>query len=304
VSVRPRGAHRAPGALRTPLSKPRTRRARMRAVAGAGALLTVMTVPLAAGASAFAAEPQPASASAAEPVGVTRAAERQAGASSGASLDESAFGQKIADSAARKAAAAAAADAAQQAQVAADQAAAQQAADAAAQAAAQIAAQQAAAQAAAAQAAADQARAAAAEAASRSAVRASGWVSPVAGGYQLTAGFGDGGSHWSSGHHTGQDFAVPIGTPVHAVGDGTVISAGLAGPYGNRIQVRHGDGTVTTYNHLSRIVVAGGPVSAGQVIGLSGNTGNTTGPHLHFEVLIGGAFTNPLTWLRNHGVGV
>ena len=178
--------------------------------------------------------------------------------------------------------------------MAADLAAAQQAADAAAQAAAQQAAQ----------AAADQARAAAADAASRSAVRASGWVSPIAGGYQLTAGFGQGGSRWSSGYHTGQDFAVPIGTPVHAVGNGTVISAGPAGAYGNRIQVRHGDGTVTTYNHLSRIVVGGGPVSAGQVIGLSGNTGNTTGPHLHFEVLIGGAFTNPLTWLRNHGVGV
>ena len=121
--------------------------------------------------------------------------------------------------------------------------------------------------------------------ASRAALR-SEVVRPVSGGYHLTARFGDSSSRWGSGRHTGLDFACSVGTPVHAVADGVVISAGYSGAYGNRIEVRHADGTVTTYNHLSRIEVHGGSVKAGRVIGLVGVTGNTTGAHLHFEVVV------------------
>ncbi|HYN75146.1 MAG TPA: M23 family metallopeptidase [Candidatus Limnocylindria bacterium] len=133
--------------------------------------------------------------------------------------------------------------------------------------------------------------------ASRSALR-SAVIRPVAGGYRLTAGFGDRSGLWGSGRHTGQDFACPVGTSVHAVADGIVIAAGFDGAYGNRIEVRHADGTVTTYNHLSSISVPGGRVRAGDVIGRVGSTGNTTGAHLHFEVLQGGSLVDPARWLR------
>jgi murein DD-endopeptidase MepM/ murein hydrolase activator NlpD len=88
--------------------------------------------------------------------------------------------------------------------------------------------------------------------------------------------------------HTGVDFAVPMGTPVKAVADGEIIFAGWAGGYGNAIQVLHGgaDKISTTYNHLSQILIRSGPVKKNQVIGKVGSTGNSTGPHLHFEVRV------------------
>jgi murein DD-endopeptidase MepM/ murein hydrolase activator NlpD len=132
--------------------------------------------------------------------------------------------------------------------------------------------------------------------ASRAALR-SDVVRPVSGGYHLTARFGDNSSRWGSGRHTGLDFACSVGTPVHAVADGIVTSAGFSGAYGNRIEVTHADGTVTTYNHLSRIEVHSGSVKAGEVIGLVGVTGNTTGAHLHFEVMVGGSYVDPEHWL-------
>jgi murein DD-endopeptidase MepM/ murein hydrolase activator NlpD len=132
--------------------------------------------------------------------------------------------------------------------------------------------------------------------ASRAALR-SAVVRPVAGGYHLTARFGDSSSRWGSGRHTGLDFACSVGTPVHAVADGVVVSAAYSGAYGNRIEIRHADGTVTTYNHLSHIEVHGGSVKAGRVIGLVGSTGNTTGAHLHFEVMQGGSYVDPEHWL-------
>ncbi len=97
--------------------------------------------------------------------------------------------------------------------------------------------------------------------------------------------------------HAGTDFGSPCGTPVRAASDGSVVSAGWAGGYGNRIIVSHGSGTATTYNHLSRYAVRGGSVSRGQVIGYVGTTGSSTGCHLHFEVRINGTPVNPMGYL-------
>jgi murein DD-endopeptidase MepM/ murein hydrolase activator NlpD len=131
--------------------------------------------------------------------------------------------------------------------------------------------------------------------------------------YMLTAGFGDSGARWVS-LHTGQDFAVPTGTKVVAVTDGTVIEANYAGAFGNRIVIQHPDGSETWYCHLSVIKVRSGKVAAGQIIALSGDTGNSTGPHLHFEYHppgqadpmngVPGASTavNPIPFLRSHGL--
>ncbi|MYS79950.1 transglycosylase family protein [Embleya scabrispora] len=138
--------------------------------------------------------------------------------------------------------------------------------------------------------------------------KASGsYVAPVSGA-TLTSSFGAGGSRWSSGSHTGQDFAVSTGTTVRAVTSGTVVSAGWGGAYGNEVVIRHADGKYTQYAHLSSISVkAGMKVQTGQKIALSGATGNVTGPHLHFEVRTTpnyGSAVNPMTWLRSHGVSV
>ncbi|MGN6244817.1 MAG: M23 family metallopeptidase [Motilibacteraceae bacterium] len=127
-------------------------------------------------------------------------------------------------------------------------------------------------------------------------------VLPVT-GYTLTARFHQRSGLWSSGSHTGLDFAAPTGTPVRAVADGVVVSAGWDGAYGNKIVVRHADGTTTWYCHLSAYVVRGGTVKAGQVIAKVGSTGNTTGPHLHLEVHPGGGgAVDPYGWLVAHGL--
>ncbi|MFC6160744.1 M23 family metallopeptidase [Kribbella sp. NPDC058693] len=120
-------------------------------------------------------------------------------------------------------------------------------------------------------------------------------------GYHITATFGQGGSRWAH-NHTGLDFAAPIGTRIGAVMKGVVIFADWAGPYGRQVQVRHEDGTVTWYNHMSKFSVSvGETVYAGDQVGAVGMTGNTTGPHLHFEVHPdGGAAVDPDPWLRNH----
>ena len=123
-------------------------------------------------------------------------------------------------------------------------------------------------------------------------------VAPVA-GYGISTHYGASGSHWASGHHTGSDFAAPTGTPIVAAADGVVIQAGNAGPYGNQTVIQHEDGTVTTYAHQSTITVSvGQSVKAGQQIGTVGSTGNSTGPHLHFEVFdASGNRLNPEVWL-------
>jgi murein DD-endopeptidase MepM/ murein hydrolase activator NlpD len=151
---------------------------------------------------------------------------------------------------------------------------------------------------------ADRAAARAARAAARAAERARPkWVRPITSD-RLTAGFGASSGLWAN-RHTGQDFASPSGTPVRAVGDGVIISAGYDGAYGNKIVVRHADGTETWYAHLSTFERDSGSVKAGELIGRVGSTGNTTGSHLHFEVRPGGGEpVNPLGWLRTHGVRV
>lgn len=140
---------------------------------------------------------------------------------------------------------------------------------------------------------------------------AASWIDPVS-KYTLSAGFGRAGNMWSA-KHSGQDFAVPIGTPVHAVHSGTVVKAGSYGAgdgpaYGNAIVIKHSDGTYSQYAHLSKIkVYVGQYVKTGQQIGLSGNTGNSSGPHLHFEIRTTpnyGSAVNPVNFLRSVGVKV
>jgi len=98
--------------------------------------------------------------------------------------------------------------------------------------------------------------------------------------------------------HTGIDFGASTGTPVRAAADGTVVSAGPYGGYGNATIIDHGNGLATLYGHQSRILVASGQrVTRGQVIGLVGSTGYATGPHLHFEVRVNGTPVDPLPYL-------
>lgn len=122
---------------------------------------------------------------------------------------------------------------------------------------------------------------------------------PVAkGNYHLTARFGQAGWYWSSGVHTGLDFAGKTGTNVMAAASGKVVEVGWAGAYGNRIVIDHGNGYTTTYNHLSGTRVSlGERVQTGDHIGEMGTTGNSTGTHLHFEVLKGKKFLDPEAWL-------
>ena len=125
-------------------------------------------------------------------------------------------------------------------------------------------------------------------------------VIPVpAGSWAWSAGFGVSGPLWSSGYHTGQDFSATAGTPILAAADGIVISTGDGGPYGNLTQIQHPDDVQTWYAHQSVISTqVGAVVKAGQVIGAVGSTGNSTGPHLHFEVRVGGAQIDPKAWLE------
>lgn len=98
--------------------------------------------------------------------------------------------------------------------------------------------------------------------------------------------------------HPGIDIGVPIGTPIHAADGGRVAIAGWVGGYGNYTCIQHTASLSTCYGHQSVLKVSvGQTVSKGQVIGLSGNTGHSTGPHLHFEVRINGAVTNPMNYL-------
>ncbi|MEV4261060.1 M23 family metallopeptidase [Kribbella sp. NPDC049584] len=122
-------------------------------------------------------------------------------------------------------------------------------------------------------------------------------------GYHLTARFNQAGGRWAH-NHTGLDFAAPMGTPVRSVMAGEVIQADFEGAYGRQVKVRHADGTVTSYSHMEEFDVSvGDSVQAGTMVGRIGMTGNTTGPHVHFEVLPGGgAPIDPEPWLRNHGL--
>jgi murein DD-endopeptidase MepM/ murein hydrolase activator NlpD len=130
---------------------------------------------------------------------------------------------------------------------------------------------------------------------------------PIAGSY-VTTGYQTGGALWSSGSHSGVDFRAASGSSVVSVGSGTVVEAGWGGAYGNNVVIRMNDGTYTQYGHLSSISVSvGQQVTPCQQIGLSGSTGNSTGPHLHFEARTTaeyGSDIDPVAYLRSHGVDV
>lgn len=117
---------------------------------------------------------------------------------------------------------------------------------------------------------------------------------------RVSSGFGP---RWDA-QHKGLDIAAPIGTPIRVPLDGTVISSGPASGFGLWVRVRHTDGTVTLYGHIDRTLVeVGQPVSAGEVIAEVGNRGQSTGPHLHFEVIEpGGDNINPTPWLAGQGI--
>lgn len=127
-----------------------------------------------------------------------------------------------------------------------------------------------------------------------------GTVQPVAG--VLTSNFG---SRWGT-QHSGLDIAAPIGTPIHAAADGTVSDAGPASGFGLWVKVRHDDGTETVYGHVNDFSVQPGQrVSAGEQIATVGNRGQSTGPHLHFEVHDpSGIKVDPAQWLATRGVAV
>ncbi|MEV0763920.1 M23 family metallopeptidase [Nocardia sp. NPDC050435] len=116
----------------------------------------------------------------------------------------------------------------------------------------------------------------------------------------FTSGFG---SRWGT-FHNGIDIAGPIGTPIYAVANGTVIDAGPAQGFGLWVRIRHDDGTITVYGHMYDFFVSVGErVPAGMQIARMGNRGDSSGPHLHFEVIAQGRHIDPQAWLAQRGLG-
>ncbi|MEC3913611.1 M23 family metallopeptidase [Nocardia sp. CDC160] len=132
-----------------------------------------------------------------------------------------------------------------------------------------------------------------------------GFVIPGVGGYALpakgvfTSGFGP---RWGT-FHAGIDIAAPLGSPIYAVAAGTVIDAGPAQGFGLWVRIRHDDGTISVYGHMYDFSVSVGErVPAGLQIARIGNRGDSTGPHLHFEIIINGQHVDPQPWLAQHGI--
>ncbi len=126
------------------------------------------------------------------------------------------------------------------------------------------------------------------------------YIKPISGG-RLSSGFGrrTAPTRGASTYHKGVDWATPVGTAVMASSAGTVTRAGWGSGYGYCVYISHADGKVTRYGHLSKILVkVGQSVSQGEKIALSGNTGVSTGAHLHFEILVNGTQVNPLNYLN------
>lgn len=126
------------------------------------------------------------------------------------------------------------------------------------------------------------------------------YIKPISGGRQ-SSGFGarSAPTKGASTNHKGIDWATPTGTTVVASNAGTVVHAGWASGYGYAVYINHADGRQTRYGHLSKVLVkTGQTVSQGERIALSGNTGRSTGPHLHFEIRINGSAVNPLKYLN------
>jgi murein DD-endopeptidase MepM/ murein hydrolase activator NlpD len=123
-------------------------------------------------------------------------------------------------------------------------------------------------------------------------------------GARLTSRYG---ARWGTFHY-GIDLAAPMRTPEYAAADGVVLRAGSASGFGLAVYLLHDNGDVTVYGHMDKILVAPGQyVEAGETIALLGNRGQSTGPHLHFEVHEGGvdgARVDPIPWLRERGVGI
>lgn len=129
------------------------------------------------------------------------------------------------------------------------------------------------------------------------------WLSPMRkGAYVISSTFAP---RWGTFHY-GEDMAAPWGTPFYAAGDGIVIHAGPMSGYGNAIFIQHANGDVSVYGHEEKVLVTvGEKIKAGQLIGLVGALGQATGPHLHFEVRIGGENgekVDPVPWLAARGI--
>jgi len=151
---------------------------------------------------------------------------------------------------------------------------------------------------------AERARKAAAEA-ERAA--SSGWVLPTS-NFRISVWFGEAGPYWSSGYHTGIDFATAYGTPVVAVCEATVVQVGWDGAYGNQIRIQLENGDQVWYNHLSAFDVSTGQqVAKGSVLGRVGETGNAYGAHLHLEYRLASDLStgvDPRPYLESHGVSI
>lgn len=120
-------------------------------------------------------------------------------------------------------------------------------------------------------------------------------------GHEITSRFGNRPDPFFGGlaMHAGIDFRAPTGSDIRSTGTGVVISAGPAGGYGNMVEIDHGNGLTTRYGHLSRILVkTGDTLETGDLIGLSGSTGRSTGPHLHYEVRRNGEAVDPIRFLN------
>ncbi|MEA3388317.1 M23 family metallopeptidase [Sphingobium sp. CCH11-B1] len=116
----------------------------------------------------------------------------------------------------------------------------------------------------------------------------------------LTSNFGVRSDPFNGGArmHKGIDIPGPVGTPIHATADGIVSRSGWASGYGNLVQISHGSGMETRYGHMSKLLVAENSfVKRGQIIGLMGSTGRSTGSHLHYEVRVDGAAINPMPFV-------
>jgi murein DD-endopeptidase MepM/ murein hydrolase activator NlpD len=141
------------------------------------------------------------------------------------------------------------------------------------------------------------AKAAAAKKAEEARKASQKWVMPIQGAV-FTSGFG-----WRWGRmHQGDDFGTPVGTPLAAMSSGKVTFAGWEGGYGNKVEITYWDGTVSVFGHMSQLATSvGQSVAPGDIVGYSGNTGHSTGPHLHLEIHpSGGAAIDPAPWLRAH----
>lgn len=134
----------------------------------------------------------------------------------------------------------------------------------------------------------------------------SDYIFPIAGKYSITSFFGnrDAPTAGATTNHQGIDISVPVGTSVMAAMAGKVVGGGYSGARGNYIVVDHGSGVTTTYQHLSKsLAKIGEMVASGQKIALSGNSGVSTGPHLHYEIRQNGQAVDPMKF-DGSGIGL